>query len=175
MPTRTFQKEIVHNSRRCDKKRFGDALEDYVEFITAQRIDHLLVMQLGLCTYCSTELQGGPGINYKTNPRGVTVERVNNDIPHVVDNCLLACMSCNNTRRASYTHDEFKEHFADIKLKLIKKCQGDCGEIKSTVEHFHKDGQGRGYKSKCRDCYNALERRRRAVRREARLAAVNPY
>jgi hypothetical protein len=108
----------------------------------------------------------GEDVNRQTNTLGLTIERVNNDIPHVIDNCLLACMSCNHARAASYMHDEFKQYYADIKLKLVKKCQGTCGEIKSTVD-FHRHGTYKDrvrYTPKCKVCRNMHQKTQRERR-----------
>ena len=149
--------------RRKDKSRWGEAASDYGEQIDRQRIKNLLVMQESRRMYCSAVMIHGLGIDRKTHPRAVTVERVNNDVPHTMENCVLACQSCNQKRRASYTYEEFMEHHADIKLNLVKKCQDECGEIKPTSA-FHKRNQRGGYYFACKTCRKVPSAARRAAR-----------
>jgi 5-methylcytosine-specific restriction endonuclease McrA len=137
--------------RRKDKQRWGEAASDYGEQIDLQRIEDLLEMQNQKCMYCSTVMLYGLGIDRRTHPRAVTVERVDNDVPHTMENCVLACQSCNTKRSASYIYEEFMEHHADIKLNLVKKCQNECQQI-LPVTSFRKHG-GRSHRSACKSCY----------------------
>ena len=165
-----YWKRNVVSASKCNDRRKWEQYEidDYGMYLTQERLDELLTLQDGRCTYCSTVLQYGAGMNRKTNPNALTVERVDNNVPHVIENCLLACSSCNRWRGVFYTHDEFKEHYANIRLRLIKKCRGACTGMKSTAL-FHK--QANGHRSKCRECLKAHLR----TRREARAAAAAPY
>jgi hypothetical protein len=145
----SWQRGSVRGRRTADKRRWKEEVDDFGEQITVERINDLLVMQQGRCMYCSTVMLYGLGIDRNTHPRGVTVERVDNDVPHTIGNCVLACQSCNTKRRASYTYEEFMEHHANIKLNLVKKCQNECGRI-LPITSFHKKIQR--HHSACKSC-----------------------
>lgn len=41
------------------------------------------------------------------DPKLITIERKDNKLGHIKDNCILACYTCNVTRQDKYTHEEF--------------------------------------------------------------------
>lgn len=51
------------------------------------------------CFYCEEEKP--------FNEMGV--DRIDNDLPHTIDNCVPCCTECNIKRGNRYTHEEFKE------------------------------------------------------------------
>jgi hypothetical protein len=157
-----WQNRIVSTSRQTDKRRWGQEVGDFGEPITVERIADLLVVQQGRCVYCSAAMVYGLGIDRRTHPRAVTIERTDNDVPHVITNCVLACHSCNSRRMASYTYEEFMEHHVDIRLNLLKKCQGEC-LLMLPIASFPKSGKR--YDSSCKSCRN---QRRRQQRRAAK-------
>jgi hypothetical protein len=148
---RRWRNNIICSSRAADRRRWSaDAIANYGAYLTIERVDELLVMQQGQCFYCGVPLMYGTGIDRSTHRAGVTIERADNAVPHVIENCVLACSSCNTARSADYTFNEFMEHHVNIKLTLIKRCNGECGEIKPTAD-FHHQGAGR-FQPKCRVC-----------------------
>jgi 5-methylcytosine-specific restriction endonuclease McrA len=168
-----FQKKwreiVVHNSKIHDLQKWQqDEIDDYGSYLTEERVEELLTLQNGQCTYCSTTLRYGAGVKRNRIPNGLTVERVDNNVPHVIENCLLACSSCNTARGAFYSHDEFKEHYANIKLRLVKKCRGSCTGIMSTTLFYT---TGNRYRHMCRKCDNVDN----CTRRAARKALTSPY
>jgi hypothetical protein len=148
---RRWRSNIIFNSRAADARRWSaDDIANYGAYLTIERIDELLVMQQGRCFYCTTKMVYGAGIDRRAHRSGASIERVDNCVPHVISNCVLACSSCNTARSADYTFNEFLQHHVNIKLKLIKRCNGECGEIKPTAD-FHHQGAGR-FQPKCRVC-----------------------
>jgi 5-methylcytosine-specific restriction endonuclease McrA len=101
------------------------------------------------CVYCVVLMVYRLGTDRRTHPRAVTIERADNDVPHVITNCVLACQACNSKRGASYTYDEFLEYHADIKLNLVKKCQDECQQI-PPITSFHK--KEKRHHSACKAC-----------------------
>jgi hypothetical protein len=152
-----WQSRIVRANRQTDQRRWGQEVADFGEPLTVERIDDLLVMQQGRCVYCTALMVYGLGIDRRTHPRAVTIERVDNDVPHVITNCVLACHACNSKRMASYTYEEFMEHHADIKLNLVKKCQHECQQM-LPITSFGK--LGKGYGPSCKSCRNQRDRQR---------------
>jgi 5-methylcytosine-specific restriction endonuclease McrA len=141
--------ESLGGCRKKDKQRWGQNAGDFGEQIPLKRIHDLLVMQQKRCMYCNVVMLYGLGIDRRTHPRAVTIERADNDVPHTTENCVLACQSCNQKRGASYTYEGFMEHHANIKLNLVKKCQNECGRI-LPITSFHKKNQR--HHSACKSC-----------------------
>jgi hypothetical protein len=153
-----WQSGIVVSCRQTDQLRWGQEITDFGEPVTVERINDLLVMQQGGCMYCSAVMVYGLGIDRRTHPRAATIERVDNDVPHVITNCVLACHACNSKRMASYTYEEFMEHHADIRLNLVKKCQHECRQM-LPITSFGK--LGKGYSPSCKSCRNQRDRQQR--------------
>jgi hypothetical protein len=53
------------------------------------------------CIYCNCK--------WSTGDKRPTLERIDNDLGHLKNNCVLACYNCNITRQDKYTFSEFKE------------------------------------------------------------------
>ena len=86
---------IEHWDRRCcylskssDLRKDREIGEDY---ITPKRLKTLRALQLNQCFYC------GVPMNTENRKRsdGLTIERLDNSRPHVEDNIVLCCSSCN--------------------------------------------------------------------------------
>jgi hypothetical protein len=93
---RRWRNNIICSSRAADRRRWSaDAIANYGAYLTIERVDELLVMQQGQCFYCGVPLMYGTGIDRSTHRAGVTIERADNAVPHVIENCVLACSSCN--------------------------------------------------------------------------------
>jgi hypothetical protein len=80
----------IHNSKKDDKKynRF-----DETNFIDYEFCKELIRESGKNCYYCDIELQY---IEY--NSTLATIERLDNDIGHIKDNCVIACRTCNICR-----------------------------------------------------------------------------
>jgi hypothetical protein len=89
--------------KRClYRARKNDVSHDRVEegpYMTPERLQTLRVLQLNKCFYCDKDLQ----IDNRRAPDGLTIERLSNDRPHSMANCVLCCHQC-NTRRVSNHH-----------------------------------------------------------------------
>ena len=90
--------ETMERSNRNADKRAGRSMDELV-YCTSARTREMQVMQKDKCYWCDVTFAYGVGVNRRTNPAAVTVDRLNNDLPHVVENCVLACMSCNKGHR----------------------------------------------------------------------------
>lgn len=148
---------MVKASRSNDKKH-GRTSE--LEYISVQRISDMNVMQNGLCYYCGVEMVSGEGINRKTNRDAMTVERVDESIAHVVENCVLVCHECNMTRGGK-SHDDMVTYGKGLKNRTIAHCI-DCKQYMSPSMF-----------DRCKDRKNGLQqvckrddRKRRRERRE---------
>ena len=158
-----WQRTSINSCRTKDRRRWKEEVDDFGERLTVKQVNYLLEIQEGRCKYCSAVMVYGLDINRRTHPRGLTIERADNDVPHVITNCVLACNGCNKKRGASYTYEEFQQHHAEIKLNLVKKCQSYCGEIQPTTAFHHRNQSG-GYYYACKICRKVINAARRAAK-----------
>jgi hypothetical protein len=65
-----------------------------------------MVMDTRTCTYCNVELQ-------YTNPYlgdFCTIDRLNDDIGHTIENCLISCRQCNCGQRKYLTPNYYQKY-----------------------------------------------------------------
>ena len=66
---------------------------------SAEYIDKIWVQELVRnnpnCHYCSVPLAYGRGVNRKTHPRGLQLDRMDSVLPHLKSNCVQCCSNCN--------------------------------------------------------------------------------
>jgi hypothetical protein len=113
-------KRMVYGARSADKTH--GRMYDVDEYITEAESVKLLGTQNGSCCYCKCKLKHGIGINRTNDPDSMTLERVDNDIAHIVDNCVIACRFCNYTRNNTKSFDFMVEHGARLKSGVEKYC-----------------------------------------------------
>lgn len=97
---------IMSNSKAEDKMR---ERYDPEKFITAENLERLYQHQKGYCYYCGRTMLFGVGVDRLLHPQGLTIERMNNDLGHNVDNVVFACSHCNKRRRNLYTFEQFRD------------------------------------------------------------------
>ena len=92
-------------------------------YITADRIVSIMKAQDGCCYfYCGCDMLYSGGVNRKTNDDAVTLERVDNNIAHTIDNCILACRACNTKRGHGASFDVMREFAYELKTKTYSYC-----------------------------------------------------
>jgi len=80
----------INHSKQDDKKYNKYDETNYIDYEFCKD----LIQESGKnCYYCDIELQY---IEY--NETLATIERLDNDIGHIKDNCVIACKHCNNSR-----------------------------------------------------------------------------
>ena len=90
---------IVSTSRTTDLKKWNaDEIENFGEYLTKDRVSGLFVMQKGECFYECGAGKLEINCNRQRNPNAVTIERINNAVPHTIENCVLVHHRCNNIR-----------------------------------------------------------------------------
>jgi hypothetical protein len=80
---------MVMHSKQSDKKyKLTYAEEDYIDpdFLIEHR-----KKRNNQCIYCDIRLQSFNRRRFN----GVTVQRLNNRLAHIKDNCVIACYQCN--------------------------------------------------------------------------------
>lgn len=158
--TNAFQ-VMVRNSRASDKKA-GRTSE--LEYISVQRISDMNVMQCGRCYYCDTTMVYGKGVNRKTNRDAMTIERVDNNVPHVVENCVLSCYTCNVSRKGK-SHEDMVEHGKALRDGTIAYCPGCDMFMLPLMFNRHKDNKT-GVQPICRSCQKIHKQTRRQRQRQ---------
>ena len=89
--------KMIYGSRKSDKNIEKD--DDYEDnFIDYAYIEKLIKICNNKCIYCNVDF------NYKNmNGNMITIERLNNKLPHTKNNTTLCCLTCNVRRVGSYT------------------------------------------------------------------------
>ena len=136
------------------------------DFITPFDIFRMIDEQKGLCRYCECVMLIGPGIIRTKCPDGLTLERKDSALPHIRDNCVLACAECNKIKNAHKTYDFMKTYGPEIKSKRLRACF-QCKQILPVSEFYPKlQTQWRTY---CKACCKIENRNQWAIRK-ARFA-----
>ena len=118
------------------------------------KIDTLRKLHGDLCHYCKVELIFGIRGTSNANPRRATVEHL---IPAYesptnrkiggLDNCVLACVKCNNERDIKWTHDPANRekliihNYRKMNEKYQKMLRGfgtksKIASLQKNLEHF---------------------------------------
>jgi len=135
------------------------------EYITRGRIIDMFVMQKGKCAfYCGRKMLCGAGINRKTCPDAVSLERVDSNLAHTSDNCILACIGCNHIKNRHISFEDMCTWAVRLRAKTHARCY-KCKSFKhvSEMNRENRSGNARSGYNGCKACkriYNADYRRR---------------
>ncbi len=141
-----WNRTIANNSRDHDLKKWdADEMEDFGEYLTKERVSDLFIMQKGECFYdCGAGIME-VGCDRKKNPNAVTIERIDNAVPHVAENCVLVHHRCNMIRQDVATFNFMvknakllRQHYNKRKrVPVCKTCQQPCKKI-NCGSHYNK-------------------------------------
>lgn len=92
--------KMVNASRSSDKKYDIFDEKNIVDYIDYDYVKNLIIESNDKCCYCHNELQF---INYANDL--ATIERIDNSLPHIKGNCLIACKLCNCAKVGDYLRD----------------------------------------------------------------------
>jgi len=95
-PLTTKIKRMVHNSIHCDVKY--NRLYDPKDYIDEDFLHYVWNDQSQQCYHCNCEMT----LDFNTqkrNPTQISIQRLNNDLPHIKINCVLSCLTCNVKRK----------------------------------------------------------------------------
>ena len=154
--------DMVRLARKSDKHR----LYRPDEYITRGRIIDMFVMQKGRCAfYCGRKMLCGAGVNRKTCPDAVSLERVDSKLAHTSDNCILACIACNRIKKDHISFEDMCLWAARLRAKTHARCY-KCKSFKHVSEMNRGDRSGNartGYNvcKACRRIYAVAAYRRR--------------
>ena len=163
---------MVSNAKYADRKL--NRQYEPGSYITVDRIVSIMKAQDGCCYfYCGVHMVYGSGVNRHTNGDAVTLERVDSNLAHVADNCILACWSCNRSKGHNMPFDVMRLWAVPIKRKEAKWCNS-CKTVKP-VAQFGRDRStpdGLGYRCRaCNTIHCVLMQRNARKRKLAELAA----
>jgi len=133
---RIWPKRIISHSKSADRDANREFdIEQYIDevFLISQR-----KKQRNQCTYCKTSLQT---INRKLH-NGLTVERMDNALAHLKNNCVLCCSSCNCRRFTVCSLESTKNQ------KYLKQRMKFAGALRGTFKQILK------YNDSRRSCYS---------------------
>ena len=83
---------IVQNSRKNDSKYHRPI--DSADYIDKPWVQEL-VRNNPNCHYCNVPLAYGRGIDRKTHPDGLQLDRMDSVLEHLKSNCVQCCNTCN--------------------------------------------------------------------------------
>ena len=85
-------KTMILSSIQCDTKYHRPY--DQIDYIDEPYLNYLWSNQDQRCYHCGCEMT--LDFNATTrNPNQISIQRLNNDLPHIKTNCVLACFACN--------------------------------------------------------------------------------
>ena len=142
--------QMVRDARRADEKM--GRTYDPKSYITVDRIVTRMADQTDACfVYCGCRLLYGKDINRCKNKDAATLERIDSNVAHVADNCILACMSCNRSKGYNIPFDVMKQWAVPIKRGVAKWCNS-CQTVKC-VAQFGRDRSTRDKLDyRCKGC-----------------------
>lgn len=105
-------KFMIQGSKQSDKKYNRTYNEE--DFITEDFLNELWVKQNEKCFYenCECKLTLDFNKDFR-NPTQISIQRLNNDIAHIKDNCVLSCLKCNHTHKED----------ADFYKKMVERAK----------------------------------------------------
>ena len=160
---------MVYDAKKADKE--ANRLWEPNSYITADRIVSIMKAQDGCCYfYCGVDMVYGSGVNRFTNRDAVTLERVDSNLAHVADNCILACWSCNKSKGHNIPFDVMRLWAVPIKQKVAKWCN-DCRTVKCVAQFCRDKSRSDGLDRRCRAC-NTIHCARTEANKKRKLAEL---
>ena len=95
---------MINTSKRDDIKK---GRYDPDEHIDRDLLQYQFEEQEGKCFYCEVAMVTHSSENGKIDPDRMSIERMDNRVGHIKENCILACYKCNCQRQDRYDCNEF--------------------------------------------------------------------
>jgi hypothetical protein len=96
---------MIHSSIKSDTKY--NRLYDPQDYIDKEFLNYVWNDQTQQCYHCNCEMTLDFSVTTRS-PTQISIQRLNNDLPHLKLNCVLACLSC-NLKRKELTKVEHQE------------------------------------------------------------------
>ena len=107
---------IIRDSLKNDR-RYGRTICAEIPYINTKSLFEMQTKQQNKCWYCLCEMNW---LERRTSKNGLTVERIDNALPHYVSNCTLACKRC-NSRKFTFERGLLMRYFSKWKSVLDVK------------------------------------------------------
>ena len=161
---------MVRDAKHSDKDQVRSY--DPRSYITVDRIISMLTDQNETCFfYCGCQMLHGEGINRFTNKDAVTLERMDSNVAHVADNCILACWSCNKSKGRNIPFGVMKLWAVPIKQRVAKWCNS-CKTVKCVAQFGRDRSASDGLNSRCRVCNTIHCTKTKRNARKRKLAEI---
>lgn len=137
--------KMVRSSLTSDKRRMQLRKECLSCYIDATWIREQFEEQDGKCHYCKCHMLGAswlPGVetvNRKQTKDAVTIERLDNSMPHEKSNCVLACIACNFISHGTISKTILVEIAAGLKSCEFGFCP-DCKDAEDSDDEHSMGG-----------------------------------
>lgn len=110
---KVWYKRCVWKSTRKDRLKNRTSEKPVVKPI---RLKTLRVLQMNKCFYCESVMQ----VENRKKSDGLTIERLDNSLPHTTSNVVLCCSKC-NCKRLSNEHDISIVDAVDLILERLEQ------------------------------------------------------
>jgi hypothetical protein len=162
---KNWEKVMVQSSKLADKrasKKYPKrAIDPELKYISTEHIKWLMEAQYGDCVHCWKPLEYGEGVNRIKNPRGASIERIDNEYSHYEFNCVLSCGQCNSMRGKNIPFEVMQDNALHFQEGLRKWCPA-CEKVK-----FPGDFTTNGTRCKpCMTIYNTKIRKIKDLRQQ---------
>ena len=87
---------MIHGSIRSDTNH--NRLYDLQDYIDEEFLNYVWNEQDQQCYHCNCVMT----LEFSTTtriPTQISIQRLDNDLPHIKSNCVLSCLSCNVKRK----------------------------------------------------------------------------
>jgi len=88
-PLNTKFNRMIYGSIQSDTN--SNRPYEPTDFIDEEFLNYLWSNQNQQCFHCNCIMT----LEFTTNPTKVSIQRINNDLPHIRSNCVLSCFRCN--------------------------------------------------------------------------------
>ena len=103
-----WYRRTIRDSKSNDKKR-GRKIDPNERYVNTCDLLRFQQIQQNKCWYCNCEMHW---LERRRNKRGLTLERIDNALPHYLSNCRgLCCKSC-NSKKFSTERGLLKRYFS---------------------------------------------------------------
>ena len=147
---------IVSKSKLGDNRYHRPIDSD--EYIDSKWVEELVGNNPN-CHYCDEPLNFGSGVNRKTHPDGLQLDRMDSSLPHLKSNCVQCCQTCNircKTMPYKWKVLSGGGNLAHFDMKWCSSYLHNGGDGGNHVRNFDEFGSAKGNKddlnSYCKSC-----------------------
>ncbi len=114
-----FARAMVHDAKNADVA--AGRLWDEDEYMTKEFIHACIKQHQGYCLYCHRKMNFGVGAN-RSKPDGLTSQRINNNVAHIIPNVVFVCHECNQLATNVVPHETMLQHGESLRERSTSYC-----------------------------------------------------